>query len=509
MANVFLSLPVPAAPGVGAEVDTSGLDAEKTIVATGPFDASLTIEASGDGVVFAPIHTFQGEGKKVLTVAATKMRTRLENIQSKKGVISVEVAAESVTTRSTTLAVPGADSVGAASNVEIFGRTTTFFISGAHNDTVTIEASEDGINFFACVSFSQLTTLSRQKTREVIAKFFRVRRVNPGRATSGSPTVEVAASDDVSSGAATDIMVKVSGNDTTTDFLLPKLSAGVGIALTELNDGGNEQVEISAPGSTTDELVGVTAADTTPDFLDDKVVAGSGITKTVLNPGGDEDLELKVEGANAGNIDTGTPITVKGPTNSDGVSADLARADHQHRLEMETRDGAAAGGLRPEARFVGAGGIAVTAVDNGGAERVDVTIDGSGVTGMGTAVLFWGNRTLGAAADTRFVAPGSDTQEIADTTEFEMPVPRAGTAKSLFIRHNGAGGNGNDVVYTVRKNGVDTLLTVTLATGAVGQASDLVNTVAFAQGDRISLKASKALTIAGGNVLLMASCELA
>tara|TARA_Y100000310_G_scaffold313881_1_gene362752 strand:- start:87 stop:464 length:378 start_codon:yes stop_codon:yes gene_type:complete len=39
--------------------------------------------------------------------------------------------------------------------------------------------------------------------------------------------------------------VKVTSNDTTSDLLLAKLSAGVGITLTELNDGGNEQVEIS------------------------------------------------------------------------------------------------------------------------------------------------------------------------------------------------------------------------------------------------------------------------
>ena len=39
--------------------------------------------------------------------------------------------------------------------------------------------------------------------------------------------------------------VKVTSNDTTSDLLLAKLSAGVGITLTELNDGGNEQIEIS------------------------------------------------------------------------------------------------------------------------------------------------------------------------------------------------------------------------------------------------------------------------
>lgn len=42
--------------------------------------------------------------------------------------------------------------------------------------------------------------------------------------------------------------VKVSSNDITLDFLLSKLAAGMGISLSELNDGGNEQLEISSSG---------------------------------------------------------------------------------------------------------------------------------------------------------------------------------------------------------------------------------------------------------------------
>jgi hypothetical protein len=41
--------------------------------------------------------------------------------------------------------------------------------------------------------------------------------------------------------------VKVSSDDTTANYLLPKLSAGDGVSLTELNPGGNERVEVSAP----------------------------------------------------------------------------------------------------------------------------------------------------------------------------------------------------------------------------------------------------------------------
>jgi hypothetical protein len=52
------------------------------------------------------------------------------------------------------------------------------------------------------------------------------------------------------SGAPTaDEKVRVTSNDTTTDYLLPKLRAGAGIAITEYNDGADEQAEITATGA--------------------------------------------------------------------------------------------------------------------------------------------------------------------------------------------------------------------------------------------------------------------
>ena len=44
--------------------------------------------------------------------------------------------------------------------------------------------------------------------------------------------------------------VSVSSNDTTTGNLLLKLQAGVGIAFAEINDGGDEKLEIQVPSVT-------------------------------------------------------------------------------------------------------------------------------------------------------------------------------------------------------------------------------------------------------------------
>jgi len=62
----------------------------------------------------------------------------------------------------------------------------------------------------------------------------------------------------------------------------------------------------------------------------------------------------------------------------------------------------------------------------------------------------------------------------------------AGTLRNMRVRHN-ATGAGGDIVYTAQINGVNTALTVTL-NGSASDGSDLVNTVAIAAGDLISIE---------------------
>jgi hypothetical protein len=53
------------------------------------------------------------------------------------------------------------------------------------------------------------------------------------------------------------------------------------------------------------------------------------------------------------------------------------------------------------------------------------------------------------------------------------------------------------VTYTILVNGVATAITVALSAAAIGQASNIVNTVAVAQGDRVSLRAANTNPAAG------------
>jgi hypothetical protein len=121
---------------------------------------------------------------------------------------------------------------------------------------------------------------------------------------------------------------------------------------------------------------------------------------------------------------------------------------------------------------------------------------------------------IGSNADTRFLHPSYNSQSTAspgtaNDPVVDWPAPRAGTLRNMFVRHNQNNGNGNAVTYTVFVNGVATTLTVTLATGAIIQGSDLVHSVPIAQGDRVRVQAVKPLGISNGNVFVIVTMELA
>lgn len=65
------------------------------------------------------------------------------------------------------------------------------------------------------------------------------------------------------------------------------------------------------------------------------------------------------------------PQTVTGPTNAEGSSQAFARADHQHRLEVEVEDAGSSVGARPAINFIGA-----TVTDDGPNERINVDVSG-------------------------------------------------------------------------------------------------------------------------------------
>lgn len=112
--------------------------------------------------------------------------------------------------------------------------------------------------------------------------------------------------------------------------------------------------------------------------------------------------------------------------------------------------------------------------------------------------------SLGAvitASATTYVGPGSGIATNAATAteaDVQSAVTRTATAKNLTVKTRAAQSGTGNLVVTVRKNGVDTAITLTIAAGAAaGTFSDLVNTAAFTQLDLLSVKLVNNASAAG------------
>ncbi len=106
-----------------------------------------------------------------------------------------------------------------------------------------------------------------------------------------------------------------------------------------------------------------------------------------------------------------------------------------------------------------------------------------------------------------FLQPGKGvTGDV--TNDNQVPMPFAGTASNLFVRHNSANGTGVTVTYTVMIGGVASTITVTLATGAVVQGSDTVHSAAFTQGQTVSVRAVSNGNIGNGNLDIIVGLKI-
>jgi len=173
-------------------------------------------------------------------------------------------------------------------------------------------------------------------------------------------------------------------------------------------------------------------------------------------------------------------ITIRGDgSHEDPLHAILPRS-HPGTLIIEDDGVPISGAPHTVIDFTGPG---VRARDAGSGV---VAVDVPGAGGAVPVVLLWG---LGIFTDTpAFVQPGGASVSTDSIDRFGFPVPFACTLRNLFARHNLAGGSGPAVTYTLFVDGIATALSVSIPTGAVGQASNLVDTVAVAEGGVVSLR---------------------
>lgn len=352
---LFASLPLPVGViGPGPSVDVTALGDLTTVICEGDFPgSSIAVEASEDGGVnyFACGSTFFSQGGlRNKEVIATHMRTLVKGHPIPAGVlVSVGAANEAGSG-------PADELVKVSANDTTSGFLSSKLISGSGIELSTLNAGadEDVEIRVSGADANDLVTGGPVRVRGplnspglgvALAKAGHIHRLEMEAAEEGA----------------------LVGARPRFNFL--------GTGVTAADNPGGDSIDITIPGNVTDELVRVSADDDLAGFLEDKLVAGSGVALTVLGPGADEDIEIKVSGADANDLVTGGPVTVRGPTNAPGVGVALAKAGHVHRLEMEAADEGALQGGRPRFNFVGVG---VTAVDNPGNDRIDITIPGDG-----------------------------------------------------------------------------------------------------------------------------------
>jgi hypothetical protein len=132
----------------------------------------------------------------------------------------------------------------------------------------------------------------------------------------------------------------------------------------------------------------------------------------------------------------------------------------------------------------------------------------TGWIGIGGDILTFGVATTTTVATAVYMAPGYITLPTA--TEIQMAVTRPGTVRNLFLRIQGTGTTAGAVTWTVRKNGVDTTLTVSAdnAAAAPTNVSDVTHSFTVVAGDLLSISVVKAGVVAAGQTNAIATMEL-
>jgi hypothetical protein len=148
---------------------------------------------------------------------------------------------------------------------------------------------------------------------------------------------------------------------------------------------------------------------------------------------------------------------------------------------------------------------ATTIVKTGGTSTQFLMADGTTSLKSNPFPLFgaaMGNVVGAATPVTRFFAFLSLAANTAENQR-QIPVPYAVTFKNFFCFF-GVGASQpatGSLVLTIRKNGVDTAITITIPAGSsIGTYSDTTNSESFAAGDLISVKAVNNALATSGNI---------
>ena len=122
--------------------------------------------------------------------------------------------------------------------------------------------------------------------------------------------------------------------------------------------------------------------------------------------------------------------------------------------------------------------------------------------------ISWGANSVSSTTTNRYLYPWYDDSlaSIAgNLIDYICPVNC--TIDKMYVSHNTPGGNGNNIIYTVRKNGVATALTVTIPSTSLS-GSDLVDSIIIAAGDLLDIEVTKPLSIGSSPMNIVVTCRI-
>jgi len=116
----------------------------------------------------------------------------------------------------------------------------------------------------------------------------------------------------------------------------------------------------------------------------------------------------------------------------------------------------------------------------------------------GFPITFGNNSIRGTTAD-RWLAPSAPPNWGTATTVINEAIADDDIdIYSMSVIHGNPSGNGNDVVYTLQVEGIDSALSVTIPSTTETASSAILSTpISISRGEKYSLKVTKALSIGG------------
>jgi hypothetical protein len=187
---------------------------EKTITVQTAFGGVVNIELSLDGTTWAQVASFTQPGKKIINMPGFQMRVNRAGAVS--GTPNVDIGANDNGAQFVTLVAPAGDGAGAAVDVSALGELNAVTVLGTFSGNVSIQVSEDNTDWATCMSFTPGSPGIQVK--KFTAQFMRVLR--SGFTTAGTPTVQVGAANDPTSGASAGSMFNYFGDGSDGDVVL-------------------------------------------------------------------------------------------------------------------------------------------------------------------------------------------------------------------------------------------------------------------------------------------------